>query len=185
MDNPVLIGENIYFRPIELADIDRGWLKWINDPNISGNLNSVGYPMTKDDLELYYKKSKPPNTVMFAVCNKEDNRYVGNARISQIDWQHRTCTYGRLIGDLNFRGKGIGTEILVLMLRYAFRNLGMNRVYTHIFSDNTASIRSNENVGMKREGLLRQAFYKTGVYKDAIILSMLREEYDRLYPDNE
>ena len=184
MKYPVMIGEKVYLRPLEPEDIDRGWLEWINDPRISGNLNSPGYPTTREDLMKYIEDSKPPNAVMFAICDKQDDRYIGNARISQIDRQHKKCTYGRLIGDMTQRGKGVGSEVLFLILKYAFINLGMNRIYTVVFSDNQASIRSNEKAGMKQEGTLRQAFYKNGSYKDVIVVSMLREDFDREYKKN-
>ena len=35
-----------------------------------------------------------------------------------VDYINKRCTYGRLIGDKNFRGKGVGTEALVLALKY-------------------------------------------------------------------
>jgi len=184
MKYPILTGKKVYLRPIEPEDIDRGWLEWINDPEISGNLNSPGYPTTKEDLKKYIENSKPPNAVMFGVCNKKDDKYIGNARISKIDWQHKKCTFGRLIGDISQRGKGVGSEVLYLILKYSFINLGMNRVYTLLFSDNEASIKSNENAGMKQEGTLRQAFYKNGSYKDVIVVSMLREDFDKLSPQD-
>lgn len=182
MKHAMLIGEKVYLRPLELEDIDRGWLEWITDPRISGNLNIGGrYPTTREDLEQYYHKSKPPNAVMFAICDKEDDHYIGNARLSGIDWQHRKCAYGRLIGDLDYHGKGFGTDALILILRYAFINLGMNRVYTVVFADNEASIQSNEKVGMKCEGVERQSIFKNGRYRDIIMFAMLREEFDQLY----
>ena len=137
--------------------------------------------MERAELEQYYYESQPPKVVMFAVCDKENDRYVGNARLSEIDREHRKCIYGFLIGDLAYRGKGVGTEALTLLLRSAFHQLGMNRVSTVVFTDNEASIRSNEKAGMKREGVLRAAYYKGGRYRDVIMFAMLREEFDDLY----
>jgi len=176
-----MIGKKVYLRLLTLDDIDKGWLQWVNDPKISGGLNSVSYPTTRKDLEKYHEESNSPHAVMFAVCVKEDDRYIGNARIRKIDKENKRCTYGRLIGDLEYRGKGIGTEVLELILRYAFVNLGMNRVWTEIFDDNEVSIRSNEKAGMRQEGIIRQAYYKNGSPKDVVMMSMLREEFDHIY----
>ena len=35
MINPIMIGKNIYLRPVEVEDIDIGWQKWINEESIN------------------------------------------------------------------------------------------------------------------------------------------------------
>ena len=97
---------------------------------------------------------------MFAICIKKNNKYIGNIRLSSIDFVNKSCTFGRLIGDKNSQGKGYGSEALILVLRYAFETLGMNRVYSAIAKENNASFKSNIKVGMKKEGLLKEALFK-------------------------
>jgi RimJ/RimL family protein N-acetyltransferase len=179
MRNIVIEGNNIYFRPIELADIDRGWYEWVNDVRISSALARSG-PYTRADLERYYHVSQPPDAVMFAICDKANDRYLGNARISAIDHINKSCTYGRLIGLVEYRGRGVGTESLNLLLRYGFDELGMNRIWTDVFAYNEASIRSNKKAGMTADLVKRQGHFKDGQILDLITFSMLRREFDAL-----
>ena len=180
MINPILIGERIYFRPLELSDIDNGWQAWINDKNTNEHLNGV-YPVNKDELIEYYKNASPPNTVMFAICDKTDNQYIGNARLGSIDWLNRRCTYGRMIGIDKYRGKGYGTEALILLIKYGFLTLGMNRIYSGAIISNEASLKSNEKVGFVKEGVERQSLWKNGKFVDVIALAMTRDDYDKKY----
>lgn len=62
-----VVGETVYLRPIELEDIDRGWLGWVNDPEIEQNLGSSG-TVSREELERYYESSQPPAVAMFAIC---------------------------------------------------------------------------------------------------------------------
>jgi RimJ/RimL family protein N-acetyltransferase len=179
MKNAILIGDKIYFRSLERSDIDKGWHDWINDSVIRENLNGV-FPVNREELERYWETSVPPATVMFAVCDKETGQYIGNARLSDIDWVNRRCTYGRLIGVEEFRGRGYGTEILVLLMRYAFLTLGMNRIATGTLISNEASIRSNEKAGMTREGVYKEVMWKDGGYQDAVFFGITRADYDQL-----
>jgi RimJ/RimL family protein N-acetyltransferase len=173
-------GDRVYLRPIERADIDRGWLKWVNDHSLNQFL--VGsFPVNRDALEQYYESSQPPGTAMFAICLKDNDTYIGNGRLSEIDWVHRSCKYGRLIGDSQYRARGYGSEALVLLLRYGFHHLGMNRIFSAALSNNKASITSNEKTGMKREGIMRQALYKGGRFHDLVMLAMLRSDFDELH----
>lgn len=181
MKKCILSGEKIYFRPLERSDIDAGWHDWINDHVIRENLDGV-FPVNREELERYWEASGPPDSVMFAVCDKKTDQYIGNARLSSIDWINRRCAYGRLIGDKDSRGKGYGTEMLVLLMSYAFLKLGMNRMTTGVVISNEASIRSNEKAGMIREGVQREALWKDGRFQDVISFALVRADYDLLCP---
>ena len=123
MKRAMVIGQNVYLRPIESDDIDNGWLDWINDYAVNRNLASR-LPVTREGLEQYWAASQPPQAVMFAICLQEDDTYIGNARLSDIDWVNRKCTSGQLIGEQRYRGRGFGSESLVLLFRYGFHELG-------------------------------------------------------------
>ena len=139
-------GKKIYLRPIKENDINNGWLKWINDPELRYNLFGV-FPVSEKDLKNYFSTQKLPHSVMFAICENKSKKYIGNIRLSKIDYINKRCTYGRLIGDKNFRGKGVGTEALVLALKYGFENLGLNKIYTLVTAENLSSIKSNLKPG--------------------------------------
>ena len=176
----VMVGERVYLRPLERTDVDGGWLDWVNDHSLSQYLGG-SFPVTRDGLLQYYDASQPPGTTMFAICLNENDKYIGNARLSEIDWIHRHCKYGRLIGETAYRTRGYGSDALVLLLRYGFHHMGMNRIYSAAFADNEISLASNEQVGMKREGIMREGQYKDGRFHDMVMLAMLRSEFDERY----
>ena len=184
MKRPYVVGGRVYLRPIERADIDCGWLDWINDQTGTEGLFG-SYPVSREELERYYEESQPPIAVMFAICVRENDRYIGNARLSEIEWINRLCTYGRLLGDPEYRGRGYGSEALILLLRYGFHTLGMNRIWSVAWAENEVSLRSNDKVGMTREGIMREKTYKGGRFYDGVVLAMLREDFDRLHGDPE
>ncbi|MDA1024258.1 MAG: GNAT family protein [Proteobacteria bacterium] len=177
-----IFGQNVYLRPLEEEDIDGGWLDWINDTAVSRHLAS-SFPVTRQALTQYWANSQPPNTTMFAICLVEDDIYIGNARLSEIDWISRKCKYGRIIGDAAHRGRGLGTEALILLFRYGFHTLGLNRIYSSAIIENEISLASNDKVGMTREGILKQDIYRSGQYFDTVYLAILREDFDRLHGD--
>jgi len=180
MIRAVIASKRLYFRPLEESDIDIGWHDWINDFRISRQLDGV-FPVNRKDLADYWSSIRDSNAIMFAVCDIENDSYFGNVRLGEIDWQNRKCSYGRMIGDENYRGKGYGTEALILLLQYAFLTLGLNRVYTGVASTNLISISSNEKAGMLIEGTEKQAIWKDGEFVDVVQFAMTRSEFDRLH----
>lgn len=176
----VLDGRHVHLRPIERADIERGWLDWINNPSVQAGLATKG-AQTREMLEDYLAKSAWPAAAMFAICLRDSGRYVGNMRLSALDWTHRTCTYGYLL-EPGAQGKGYGSEALFLVCRYALHDLGMNRVSTGVSDFNTASVKSNEKAGFRREGIQRERIFHQGKFHDAVALALLRSDFDALYP---
>jgi RimJ/RimL family protein N-acetyltransferase len=64
------------------------------------------------------------------------------------------------------------------MLRRAFGDLNLHRVYLSVLSSNTAAIRTYEKAGFRREGLAREAAYKRGRYEDLVEMAILSHEFD-------
>lgn len=179
-ESKYIIGDNIYLRPIKMKDIANGWMEWINDADLVDGLFG-GFPVTEPELKNYFKLQRLPHSVMFAICKLKDNTYIGNGRLSQLDWINRECVYGRLIGNKKAQGKGYGSEALILLLRYAFSVLGMNRVYSSAVVTNKSSIKSNIKIGMTKEGIFREASYKKGKFYDRIAFSFLAREFYKIY----
>lgn len=176
-----VIGKLCYLRPFERTDITDQYLDWANDLQANSYILATGFPVNRDMLEAYFEKSQPNTAVFFAICDKKNGKHFGNARLSQIDWIHRTALYGRLIGDPNYRGKGYGTDALIQLLRFGFHHLGLNRIWSAAVVENDVSLQSNDKVGMKREGILRQFVFANGCFHDAIALAMLRQDFDEIH----
>jgi RimJ/RimL family protein N-acetyltransferase len=176
-----VIGDLVYLRAFEREDLTDEYLEWVNNTSVIAHIVTTGFPVNRDKLTEFYEANQADNCVLFAVCDKETGTHIGNARLSNIDWIHRSAVYGRLMGHPDFRGKGYGTDALIQLLRFGFHNLGINRIWSAAADANAASLRSNEKVGMTIEGTMRQAVYLKGRFRDAITLSMLREDFDRIH----
>ena len=87
------------------------------------------------------------------------------------------ATLGIVIGEKEYWGKGYGTEAVKTMLRYAFHELGLNRVELETYSFNPRAQRCYERAGFRREGVRRGALYRDGKFHDIIIMGILREEF--------
>ena len=57
---------------------------------------------------------------------------------------------------LIWQGKGYGGEALLLLLKFGFYHLGMNRIWSAAVVENMPSRKSNDHVGMIEEGTLRE-----------------------------
>ena len=116
-----------------------------------------------------------------AICLKENDKYIGNIYLTDIDYKNRNAGYSIIIGEKEYWGKGLAKESLMIILTHAFINLGLVRVYARYLKDNLASINVAKKCGFKEEGILRKAVFKNGEYHDLNIMSIIREDFDQLY----
>lgn len=104
-----------------------------------------------------------------------DRRLIGATGLKGIDRQNLHAELGYWIRT-DYWGRGYATEAARAVVRYAFEELGLNRIYAHYMVRNPASGRVLERVGMREEGRLRQAVRKWGRFEDVVLCAVLRED---------
>lgn len=123
-------------------------------------------------LENTLRKSSEIN---FIVTENVEGRDIGMISLIDIDMRNRKCEMGRvLIADENSRGKGIGQQVIEMLLEYAFQHLNMHKVYCEVFADNEAAVRLYQKCGFEKDGLFEKHIYKNGAYKDVIHMSIIK-----------
>jgi ribosomal-protein-alanine N-acetyltransferase len=74
-------------------------------------------------------------------------------------------------------GKGYTAEAALALLEFGFTQLSLHRIEAGVATENTASIRILEKIGMKREGLRRKILPIRGEWKDNYHYALLEEEF--------
>lgn len=163
----------VYLRPLDLADLDRTF-RWHSDPGLYEMLVSpFRYVSRTSEEEWLRKKMQFSNTeIQLAICLTEGNQHIGNIHLRNIAWVSRTAETGVFIGEAEHWSKGYGQQAMRLLLRHAFNDLGLLRVWLTVFDDNLRAIRSYEKCGFIVEGRLRQHAFKCGKFKDLIYMGI-------------
>jgi RimJ/RimL family protein N-acetyltransferase len=175
--NRFIEGNTVYLRAIEISDANERYLSWLNDEEVTKGLASGLYPSTLDDLKKFIQQiTSSRNAVMFAICDKENEQHIGNIKLDNFDWVNRTCELGLLLGDRSYWGKGIGTQVMQLTLRYAFDQLNMRKVILAVYANNPGAIKLYEKVGFKTEGCLRAQIFSKGEYIDKYYMGIFSNE---------
>jgi len=117
------------------------------------------------------------NNIRLAIYLKEDDRYIGNVSITNVNKACRSGESNIFIGDHTCWGKGIGAEAYKLLLDYAFNERGFHRIEARVLESNTASLKMHEKCGFKVDGTLRKAVFKNGRWQNQVILSILENEF--------
>ena len=173
----------IRLRVILKSDL-RYLMKWFNDPEVTQYLR-IFFP----SMEVFEEKwindlatIKRETDVVFMIEVRVGKRWVpiGTCGLHRINWHERDADLGMAIGEKKFWSNGYGTQAAKLLVDYAFLQLNMHRVSSSAYGFNTRSIKMQERVGMKREGVVRKAIYCNGKYHDRVLSGILREEWEEM-----
>ncbi len=151
MQNPFIVGERIYLRPLEPAQDNHLYSTWMNDEEIRRYFSI--YPTSdtrgKERLELLYKDGKH---IIFGVALNEDNRLIGLVGLKDINYINQSAEFYVIIGDRSGWGK-------------------------QDMEDNIGGWRADEKAGFTYEGTLREVILRFGKYNNVKVYSLLRSEY--------
>ena len=152
--------------------------KYANNYDISKNLkNRFPYPYTLEDAEewLISACTQDPE-INFAIATEHE--LIGAIGLElQDDVNLYSAEIGYWLAE-PFWGKGIATEALKVLTKYAFENFDFNRIFAGVFELNPASAKVLEKAGYKLEARLRKSVFKEGKFQDQLIYSILREEFE-------
>ncbi|MCU0459913.1 MAG: GNAT family N-acetyltransferase [Bacteroidales bacterium] len=137
-----------------------------NNLKIAINLrDAFPYPYSLEDARKFINmclRVKPYQ--VFAIEYKGE--YVGNIGLhKQEDVYRKTAELGYFIGE-HYWNRGITTRAVNLICEYGFRELNVIKIFSGVFSFNTASQRVLEKCGFEREAILKSAVIKNGKIYD-------------------
>ena len=125
-------------------------------------------------LERYEAGREDGTREVFAGVD-ESGELVGMAMAPAIDREGREGELGYLVAPAH-RGRGVGTELLRMLTRWWFEDLGMLRAELIIDASNPASLGIARRCGYVHEGTRRSTHHKNGIRIDATIWSRLASD---------
>jgi RimJ/RimL family protein N-acetyltransferase len=177
MQNPFLIGDKVYLRPLEEEDAAR-FVPWMNDPAIWSNLLCYRPLNVRQEQEFIAHVGENDREVILGIVPRDSDQLIGALGLNAIDWKNRHARFGISIGEQTQWGKGYGTEATQLITDYGFDVLNLHRIWLHVYEYNERGQRAYARVGFVREGVLREEHYHAGRYWDVLAMGLLRSDRD-------
>ena len=105
--------------------------------------NTFTFPVTEEQVEKHLEDN---NRKVFLVEEAQNNVAIGMGEILKVDVEtRRLCRI--IVGNKNYRGKGIGQKIINALLEKSFSEKAVNLVELNVFDFNTAAIKCYSNCG--------------------------------------
>ena len=119
-----------------------------------------------------------PTSFIFRIRTLADDALIGVVALGDVQWMHQCAMLGIAIGDPDYWGKGYGSDAIDLMLRYAFLELNLYRVWLTTIAYNERARRAFEKAGFRPEGAWREMIHRDGQRFDVLHYGLLRHEWE-------
>lgn len=167
-------GTNFKLRPWLPTDLE-SLIKYANNKNVSRCLRDrFPFPYTKEDGEKWINvgsKADPQDSFAIEI----NGEAVGGVGLMPgSDTARLTSEIGYWLGE-PFWGKGIATEALKILTKYALETRKFVRVYAVVSENNPASAKVLEKAGYALESRQKKATIKAGVILDQFMYVILGE----------
>ena len=173
-----LTTERLILRTPTLADTE-AVTAFANDPGVSWGGYGIPHPCADEDSEAWIrkggKKLDAEEGYAFLLVRKEDGAVMGDVQLNR-DPTHNNGDIGYIIGT-EYRGNNYAFEAAAELLRFAFEDIELHRVYATCWARNEPSAHILEKLGFVREGVLREHALKWGRYEDDVYYGLLRREW--------
>ncbi len=165
----------IKLRPLEKKDIPF-ILEWMKDDQLNQYFRFNPESITEQTVEDFVKNSFSTTSKNYAVVLEQDDEYLGTISLKEINEKDKHAEYA-----VAFRkkaiGKGIARTATTELLKKAFIELSLNKVYLNVYSDNIRAAKLYEKCGFRKTGFLKQHVCLNNEFKDLFLYEILKEEF--------
>ena len=173
----MLKGEHIYLRAIEPNDLD--FLYQLENDSSIWEISGTTAPYSKQVLTLYlenaYKDIYEAKQLRLCICNMDDV-VLGLIDMFDFDPKNKKVGIGIIVSNTQYRNKGVGTEAIDLVCKYAFSVLNLRQLYANVLEDNEASKHLFEKLGFVAVGSKVDWIFSNGAYKNEILYQKINSE---------
>jgi RimJ/RimL family protein N-acetyltransferase len=154
------------------------YAEWYGDPEVWHLTSWARAPLGRSAVKRLFEEREMSTTDdSFAIYPNGERAPVGVISLMNLSEANQSAELSVIVGHPDDRSHGYGAEAIGLIVRYAFEDLGLNRVGLSVFDFNDTAISTYERLGFQHEGRLRRAVRREDGFRDALLMSVLRDEW--------
>lgn len=170
-----IIGQKCRLIPLQKSDA-ANWAKWYNDIHISLPESNVYDVLSLANTQGWVEYNIKNKDLVFTIMENTSKIAVGKIEL-EIDSENNCGTFGIIIGERDFWGKGLGKEATSLILDFAFNTKGLKNIMLGVYAFNKRAINMYRQIGFKEIGRKREYQLVGGKRFDMIYMDMLSNEF--------
>lgn len=148
-------------------------LEWMHDETINCNFQYPFGEMTIEKVIDFIQHSFDEENQHFAIIDENDE-YLGTISLKHISQKDRNAEYA-IVSRKKAQGTGAAKQATQELLRYAFEELELHKVYLNVLEENARARKFYEKCGFVQEGFSKDAVRIHGKYESLAWYGIIKE----------
>lgn len=176
----LLSTPRLHLRSFVLRDLD-AFVAYRSDPAVA-RYQGWSLPYTREQGQALIEEMmhKPLDVqgewLQVAIEQRESGALIGDCAFGVRDRRGQQAEIGYTLAR-GFQGRGYATEAITRLLQYLFDERGLHRVHASCDTENRASIRLLERLGMRREAHFIENYWDNGQWTSEYLYAILAREW--------
>ena len=179
--NDIFCGKLVHLAAFDPEEMSKAFSRWNLNSEYVRLLNSSARALQSPKAALKWMEKEAdeisPAGYYFSIRTLAEDKLIGELGLDVVNWSGRDAFVGLGIGETEYWSKGYGTDVMNVLLRFAFTEINLRRVTLTVFEYNPRAIRSYEKAGFRQEGHLRSLLNREGRRWNELYMGILREEW--------
>lgn len=169
--------EKVVLRKLKVEDAAL-MLEWMTDAQIYTKMQYEYENCSLEQCVLFIKNSWNIKEHLHLAISNENNRYLGTISLKNIDYRNKNAELGIVLHP-TYIGTGVAVLALQEIMKKAFFELELNKVYFYVRCDNERAVAFYRKNYMEYEGCAKEQLYIHGKYKDILWFSLRKCNYNQ------
>lgn len=161
-------------RKLEYNDIPY-MIEWMHDSSVTEFLRNNFSEIDEEKAKKFIDSSISNTCVNYAIVD-DSNEYMGTVSLKNIDNENKKAEYAICMRN-KAMGKGLSRFATDEILRIAFEDLDLNKVYLYVSKDNIRANKFYQKYNFILEGEFKEDMFIKGEFKDINWYRILKREY--------
>jgi [ribosomal protein S5]-alanine N-acetyltransferase len=160
MKSSTIKTQSYLIRPFKKEDCPL-WQTWDIDPEIQAHMpEPKNEPVDINEQYEYINECESDEEGYYWSIDTHEGITIGTVSLFEINSHHGTAQIGIVIGNKDYWGKGVATEVIREIIHYAFNTLNLHYIGAEVEFDNTPMKKVFEKLGFEQDGLFKKARVK-------------------------
>ncbi len=140
-------------KPLTTSDVTSQYVQWLHDDMAQRYITAAAVHQDIETVSAFVRERENRDDVLFlAIFVASTGEHIGNIKFEPVSTATRTATMGILLGERNWRSRGVAAEVLEACAHWLYANRSVVHIRLGVHRDNAAAIRAYEKVGFRLIG---------------------------------
>lgn len=135
-------------RELTVADVTERYRDWLLEPEAKKNISATTDSLS-ELVQYVADRTQREDVLFWGIFDLLSGLHVGNLKYEPVNTELGYAIVGVLIGEVEYRGRGVATEVLVASTAWLKENRQINQFLLGVWKANLAAVRAYEKAGFK------------------------------------